>query len=94
MEAGKEKTALELLCITSVCRGQGWAGLFCGFCRDHKVVRANMEWRLLHIIKPYIVHLVKVMAFPVVMYGCESWTVRKASTEKLMILNCGVGEDS
>ena len=37
------------------------------------------------------VHLVKAMVFPVVMYGCESWTV---STEELMLLNCGVGEDS
>ena len=32
--------------------------------------------------------------FPVVMYGCESWTVKKADTEELMLLNCGVGEDS
>ena len=40
------------------------------------------------------VHLVKAMAFPVVMYGCESWTIKKASTEELMLLNCGVGEDS
>ena len=40
------------------------------------------------------VHLVKTMVFPVVMYGCESWTVKKASTEELMLLNCGVGEDS
>ena len=39
------------------------------------------------------VHLVKVMVFPVVMYGCESWTI-KLSTEELMLLNCGVGEDS
>ena len=38
--------------------------------------------------------LVKVMAFPVVMYGCESWTIKKLSAEKLMLLNCGVGEDS
>ena len=37
-------------------------------------------------------HLVKAMVFPVVMYGCESWTVKKA--EELMLLNCGVGEDS
>ena len=37
--------------------------------------------------------LVKAMVFPVVMYGCESWTVKKASTEELMLLNCGVGED-
>ena len=34
------------------------------------------------------------MFFPVVMYGCESWTKRKLSTEELMILKCGVGEDS
>ena len=39
------------------------------------------------------VHLVKVMVFPVVMYGCESWTVKKAARE-LMLLNCVVGEDS
>ena len=38
--------------------------------------------------------LVKAMVFPVVMYGCESWTIRKVSTKKLMLLNCGVGEDS
>ena len=38
--------------------------------------------------------LVKAMVFPVVMYGCESWTIKKASTEELMLLNCGVGEDS
>ena len=38
--------------------------------------------------------LVKAMVFPVVMYGCESWTVKKASTKELMLLNYGVGEDS
>ena len=39
--------------------------------------------------------LVKVMVFPVVMYGCESWTIKKAEHQKeLMLLNCGVGEDS
>ena len=40
------------------------------------------------------VHLVKAMVFPVVMYGCESWTVKKLNIEELMLLNCGVGEDS
>ena len=65
------------------------------------------------------VHIIKAMVFPVVMYGCESWTIKKAerqrtdsfelwcwrkvlgflwttkiSTEELMLLNCGVGEDS
>ena len=42
---------------------------------------------------PTKVRLVKAMVFPVVMYGCESWTVR-LSAEDLMLLNCGVGEDS
>ena len=42
------------------------------------------------ITLPTKVHLVKAMVFPVVMYGCESWTVKKA----VMVLNCGVGEDS
>ena len=40
------------------------------------------------------VHLVKAMVFPVVMYGCESWTIRKMSTKELMLSNCGAGEDS
>ena len=40
------------------------------------------------------VRLVKAMVFPVVMYGCESWTGRKLSTEELMLLKCGVGENS
>ena len=34
------------------------------------------------------------MVFLVVMYGCESWTIRKLSAEELMLLNCGVKEDS
>ena len=44
------------------------------------------------IALPTKVQLVKV--FPVVMYGCECWTVKKAECRKLMLLNCGVGEDS
>ena len=43
---------------------------------------------------PTKVHLVKTMVFPVVMYGCESWTIKKVSHKKLMLLNCSVGEDS
>ena len=39
------------------------------------------------------VHLVKAVVFPVVMYVCESWTI-KLSTKELMLLNCGIGEDS
>ena len=43
---------------------------------------------------PTKVHLVKAMVFPVVMYECESWTRKKAKHRELMLLNCGVGEDS
>uniref|UniRef100_A0AC11D6L4 Uncharacterized protein n=1 Tax=Ovis aries TaxID=9940 RepID=A0AC11D6L4_SHEEP len=46
------------------------------------------------ITLPTKVHLVKAMVFPVVMYGCESRTVKKAEHRRLMLLNCGVGEDS
>ena len=40
------------------------------------------------------VGLIKAMVFPVVMYGCESWTIRKAECQILMLLNCGIGEYS
>ena len=46
------------------------------------------------ITLPTKVHLVQVKIFPVIMYGCESWTIKKPNTEELMLLNCGVGEDS
>ena len=39
-------------------------------------------------------HLVKAKVFPVVMYGCENWTIRKLTAEELMLLSCGVEEDS
>ena len=72
---------------------------------SHEIKRRLLLWRkvmtnLDSIFKsrdstlPTKVHLVKAIVFPVVMYGCESWTVRKLSTEELMLLNCGVGEDS
>ena len=40
------------------------------------------------------VHLVEAMVFPTNMYGCESCTIKKLSAKKLMLSNCGVGEDS
>ena len=43
---------------------------------------------------PTKVHLVKAMVFPVVTYGCESWTINKAECQRMALLNCGVGEDS
>ena len=44
------------------------------------------------ITLPTKVHLVKAMVFPVVMYGCESWTVKKAERRRIDVLYCGVGE--
>ena len=46
------------------------------------------------ITLPTKVHVVKAMVFPVVMYGCESWTIKKAECRRIDALNCGVGEDS
>ena len=40
---------------------------------------------------PTKVHLVKAMFFPVVLYGCENWTIKKLNPKELMLLNCGVG---
>ena len=46
------------------------------------------------IILPTKVHLVKAMVFLVVMYGCESWTIKKAKRQRIDASNCGAGEDS
>ena len=61
-----------------------------------RIVTTNLDSVLKSrdISLPTKVCLVKAMVFPVVTYGCESWTKRKLSTEELMLLNCGVGEDS
>ena len=62
-----------------------------------KKVMTNLDslLKIRDITLPTKVHQVKAMVFPVVMYGCESWTIKKAGhTEELMLLNCGVGEDS
>ena len=46
------------------------------------------------IALPTKVYLVKAMVFPVVMYGCKSWTIKKAEHRELILLNCDVGENS
>ena len=50
--------------------------------------------KIRHITLRTKVHTVKAMIFPVVMYGCENWTIKRLSIEELMLSNCGVGEDS
>ena len=59
-------------------------------------VMTNLEsiFKNRDITLPAKVCLVGAMVFPVVIYGCESWTVKKLSAKELMLLNCGVGEDS
>ena len=47
-----------------------------------------------NITLPTKVHIVKAMVFPIVMYGCESWTIKRLSAKELMLSNCGAGEDS
>ena len=65
--------------------------------KRHLLLRRKAMTNLDNILKsrditlPTKVHLVKALVFPVVMYGCESWTLKKA---ELMLLNCGFGEDS
>ena len=59
-------------------------------------VMTNLEsiFKSRDITLPTKVHLAKAMVFPVVMCGCESWTVKKAEHQRIDLLNCGVGEDS
>ena len=68
--------------------------------KRHLVLRRKAMPNLDSILKirditlPTKVQLVKAMVFPVVMYGCEGWTIKKAEHQELMLLNCGAGEDS
>ena len=59
-------------------------------------VMTNLDsmFKTTDITLPTKVHLVKAMVFLVVMYGCESWTIKKAEHQKIYVLNCGVVEDS
>ena len=61
-----------------------------------KKVMSNLQsiFKSRDITLPTKFCLVKAMVFPVVMYGCESWTIKKAEHQKLMFLNCGVGKNS
>ena len=59
-------------------------------------VMTNLDCMLksIDITLPTKICLVKAMVFPVVVYGCESWTIKKAEHQRIDALNCGVGEDS
>ena len=61
-----------------------------------KKVMINLDSILknIDITLPTKVHQVKAMVFPIVMYRCESWTIKKAEHQRIDALNCDVGEDS
>ena len=58
------------------------------------MTKLNSTLKSRDITLPTKVHLVKAVVFPVVMYGCESWTIKKTNHRRIDALNCGVGEDS
>ena len=62
--------------------------------RRKAMTKLNSILKSRDITLPIKVHLVKAMVFPVVMCGCESWTIKKLSAKALMLLNCSVGEVS
>ena len=62
---------------------------------ERKVMtKLNSIFKSRDITLPTKVHLVKAMVFPVVMYGCESWSIKKDKHQKIDAFDCGVGEDS
>ena len=67
---------------------------------SHEIKRRLLLGRKLRILKsrdvtlPTKVCLVKAVVFPVVMYGCEIWTIKKTERQRIDVLNCGVGEDA
>ena len=58
------------------------------------MVNLDSVLRSRDVTLPAKVCIVKAIVFPVIMYGCESWTIKKAECQKLMLLTCGTGEDS
>ena len=66
----------------------------CLFLGRKTLTNLDSIWKSKDITLPTKVHLIKAIVFPVVMYGYEKWTIRKAEAEELMTLNCDVGEDS
>ena len=58
------------------------------------MINLDSTFRIRDITLPKKVHIAKAMVFPVVMYECESWTIKTAEPEESMLSNCGSGEDS
>ena len=61
---------------------------------EEKMINLDSVLKSRDITLPTKVCLVKAMVFPVVMYGYECWTIKKAEHQRIEDLNCGIGEDS
>ena len=66
----------------------------CLFLGRKVVTNLGSILKIRDITLPTNVPIVKAMVFLIIMYGCESWTMRKLSTEDFILLSCGVGDDS
>ena len=62
--------------------------------KNKTMTKLNSILKSRDVTLPTKVHLVKVMVIPVAMYGCESWTIKKAECQRILFSNCGTGEDS
>ena len=63
-------------------------------CLEGKLTNLDSILKSKDITWPTKFDIVKAMVFPIVIYGCESWTLKKAESQRIILLNCGVGEDS
>ena len=94
MEVKKESEVTQL-CLTlrdpmdCSLPGSSLHGIF-----QARVLMTHLDSILKNIPLLLGVHLVKALVFPVVMYGCECWTIKKAEPQRIDYFNCGVGEDS
>ena len=61
-----------------------------------KKAMANLDsiFKIIAITLPTKVHIVKAMVFPVIMYRCDNWTIRRSNAKELMFFNCGAEEDA
>ena len=90
--AGKQEAVTDFICIVdSDCSHEIKRCLLLG---EKAMTNLDSILKSRNITLPTKVRLVKAMVFPVVIYGCESWAIKRLSAKELMLSNCGSGEDS
>ena len=86
---GGAPKSLQMVIVAMKLKNTPWKESY-----DQPITNLDSILKSRDITLPTKVRLVKAMVFPVVTYGYESWTVKKAECQRLMLLNCGIGEDS